>query len=123
MTSGAGNPDDDAVVERGETHPEGGDGLLTVALLILMTIVGLFAALGSGLIRMQGACSPPECNPDMIMAGSWIAFVGPIVVVVVAFVLAIMRLVKRRRAWPVPLQGIAAILVTSFIGYCVAATA
>lgn len=79
--------------------------VLTVALALLAVVLG-FA--GAFLVFASDSCGiVGQCSDERLGAGILTAMLGPAVVTVVAIVAVVLRLVRARLAFWVPLAGVA----------------
>lgn len=89
----------------------------TTALLLVLTLAALAAGWGIKLKSLAFlSCAAPgnSCNVGL---GDSVVTVGPIllaVVLVASIVVCVMRLVRRRLAWPVVFVGLAAVVAVFF---------
>jgi hypothetical protein len=85
-----------------------GDVVATVLLLLVHAVACLVTSfLSVGLVFFSDSCgSAGPCSTGLIAAGFVLGLVGPWVVWLAATVVAIVRLVRGRRAWWVPLLGV-----------------
>lgn len=95
------------------------DLVLTIALLVGMLAIAIVAAFGGVfLIFVTDSCgSAGRCNDVAVDAGVLTGAVGPLVVATVALIAAIVRLVRRRIAFWVPIVGVAVIVLVLGGGY------
>ena len=78
---------------------------LTVALVVLAAVLG-FA--GLFLVMASDSCGTVgQCSEERLSAGVLVATFGPAVVTVIAIVAVVVRLVRARLAFWVPLVGVA----------------
>ncbi|WP_431795085.1 hypothetical protein [Microbacterium enclense] len=103
--------------ERSPRSPRRGwDLVLTVVLLVLLPLAALACSYaGFFLAFASDACGPVTCNYDVMNAGLWFAVIAPWVVLLLALVVAIIRLVRHRITFWVPLVGIVLMAATWFI--------
>ena len=80
------------------------DLALTIALLIVLGLVTVVLFFMTALLTMS--CGGGSCSSSPNVTGFSIAFYGPVVLFVVATVLAIVWLVRRRLAFWIPLAGL-----------------
>lgn len=103
-------------------HPLAGrrrvaDVVASIALLVVLTLEALAAGWGIKLMSLAFvSCAAPgnTCNAGL---GDSVVTVGPILialVLVASIVVCILRLVRRRLAWPVVLVGMAAVVAVFF---------
>lgn len=83
-----------------------------VVLSILLTLLGLGVAVlvslsSIFLVMAADSCGGSrDCNLPQLTAGWLIAMIGPSVIMLVALVLTVVSLVRRRVTWWLPLTGI-----------------
>jgi len=90
------------------------DVVLGVALLVvLLATAAVLGFAGAFLVMASDSCGASTvCSTERLSAGVLVAMIGPAVVAVVAAVALVVRLVRTRLAFWVPLVGIAvAVLV------------
>lgn len=93
------------------------DVVATVVLLVVLALEALAAGWAIRLLSLQfSSCAAPgnSCNAAL---GGAVVSVGPVlggVVLVLALVVALSRMVRRRLAWPIPVVGITAVVVVFF---------
>jgi uncharacterized membrane protein YhaH (DUF805 family) len=80
--------------------------LLSVGLAWVLGIMGIFLAVTN--------CSDADCT--RLTIGSGIATFGPAAVILVSIVISIIRLVRRRRAWWIPIVGMVAAVLMTVLG-------
>ena len=98
------------------------DVVVTVVLLVLLGILAFFVSIfGFFLVMASDPCGAVECNTDLIGTGVLVAVSLPWVVLVAALVFAIIRLVRRRIAFWVPLVGSILVIASWFAGAAIAA--
>jgi hypothetical protein len=94
-----------------------GDVVATVVLLVLGAVTALVAGRGIQLLALSfGSCSAPGNRCDEGLGSTVVAF-GPVLVALVflvSVVLCVLRLVRRRVAWPVAFLGLG-VLVAVFV--------
>jgi hypothetical protein len=101
-------------------QPRGGDFLGSTALIVLLVVVNailvVIAATSFGAQAI--ACSDGAgCNGDVITLGTQLVVIGLPLLTIATIVVAVLRLVRRKLAFPVPLVGI----VVSVLVYVIAA--
>jgi hypothetical protein len=101
-------------------QPRGGDFLGSTALIVLLVVVNailvVIAATSFGAQAI--ACSDGAgCNGDVITLGTQLVVIGLPLLTIATVVVAVLRLVRRKLAFPVPLVGI----VISVLVYVIAA--
>lgn len=100
------------------------DLVLTIALLVGMLASAVVASLGGVfLVFVTDSCgSVGRCNDAAVTAGVLTGAVGPLVVAAVAVLVAVVRLVRRRIAFWVPIVGSAVIVLVLGGGYLLASS-
>ncbi|MDR6692070.1 sterol desaturase/sphingolipid hydroxylase (fatty acid hydroxylase superfamily) [Microbacterium sp. 1154] len=94
----------------------GWDVALTIVLLVLLPLLALAASYAGVLLAYAAdACGSTTCNTGLMNIGFWTAVVSPWVVLLVGVIVAIVRLVRHRLAFWVPLVTIVAIVAVWFI--------
>ena len=86
------------------------DFLLTTALIVVLAILtALFFFLGIGSSAATVSCEDAagQCNDQMITLGSQLAVIGTPIVALIGVIVSIVRLVRRRIAFWVPIVTIA----------------
>lgn len=99
--------------------PRSWDFLLTtffILLLLALTAVFIALAVGFGVATLGCLDSGATCNNDVISLGSRLVMFGTPVVAVVAIVVAIVFVWRRRIAFWVPIVGILAITGVYLLG-------
>ncbi|KTR93672.1 hypothetical protein NS220_11695 [Microbacterium testaceum] len=92
------------------------DVVLTIVFLVLSPLATLAASYaGLFLAFAADACGSQNCNTDLMNLGLWSAVIAPWVVFLIAVVVAIVLLVKRRLAFWVPLAGMALMTALWFV--------
>jgi heme/copper-type cytochrome/quinol oxidase subunit 2 len=83
------------------------DLILTIVFLVISVVLAV-AMMGFGFLSnfTADSCETPSCF-STVATGSTIAIVTPLLIVLIALVVAIVRRAKRRIAFWVPLVGIA----------------
>jgi hypothetical protein len=96
--------------------------LIGVEMVVFAWIAGLVAFYGffAGAVVLECA---PACDDAAIDAGTVIAVIGPVVVAVLAIGLTTWRLVRRKKAWWIPLAALPVLTVPFIVGNLVASTA
>ncbi|MBN9213130.1 MAG: hypothetical protein BGO45_14645 [Microbacterium sp. 71-36] len=85
----------------------GWDLVITVVLLVLLPLAALAGSYaGFFLAFASDACGSVTCDYGVMNVGLWFAVVAPWVVLLLTVVVAIIRLVRHRVAFWVPLAGI-----------------
>ncbi|TXN31913.1 hypothetical protein FVP33_03045 [Lacisediminihabitans profunda] len=84
------------------------DLVLSILLTLLGLGIGALVSLSSiFLVMAADSCGGSrECNLPQLTGGWLIAMIGPSVVMLVTLVLTVVRLVRRRMTWWLPLTGI-----------------
>lgn len=94
----------------------GWDLVITVVLLVLLPLAALACSYaGFFLAFASDACGSVTCDYGVMNFGLWFAVLAPWVVLLLTVVVAIIRLVRHRIAFWVPLAGIALMAVTWFV--------
>jgi hypothetical protein len=83
--------------------------LVTVLVLLVLDLAAgaVLAYLAVVLVVAYDTCIVQECSYNGFMAGWLLALLGPPIVLVIAATASIVHLVRRRRAWWIPLVGLA----------------
>jgi uncharacterized BrkB/YihY/UPF0761 family membrane protein len=92
-------------------------GVAGIGLVILLGFLGIFLAFASD------SCGTSTCNTDQIGTGMLVAVVAPAALFLVALVIAVVRLVKKRRAFWVILVGYAVAILGWVAGAALVFTA
>ncbi|MDQ1124553.1 DUF6264 family protein [Microbacterium trichothecenolyticum] len=106
----------------------GWDVALTIVLLVLLPLAALGASYAGVLLAFAAdACGSVVCDAGLMNTGFWLAVISPWVVFVLGVVVAIVRLVRHRLAFWVPLAtlvGMAAVwfVAAAFVGAGVSAS-
>ncbi|WP_147281470.1 DUF6264 family protein [Curtobacterium sp. AG1037] len=99
------------------------DVVASVVLLVLLAVESVVAAMGILLLSLGfSSCRAPGNTCDQGLGGA-VVYVGPVLVALVfvaALVVSIVRLVKRRLTWPVPLLGAGLVVVVFFVARALA---
>ncbi|MCC4250081.1 MULTISPECIES: hypothetical protein [Microbacterium] len=94
----------------------GWDLALTIALLVLLPLAALACSYaGFFLAFASDACASVDCDENVMNMGLWFAVIAPWVVMLLAVVAAIVRLVRHRVAFWVPLVGVVVMASTWFV--------
>lgn len=94
----------------------GWDLVLSIVLLMLVPFAALAATYaGLFLAFAADACGAQTCDTGLMNIGFWMAVIAPWGILVVAVVVTIVRLVRHRVAFWVPLVAIVAMVVVWFI--------
>jgi archaellum biogenesis protein FlaJ (TadC family) len=92
-------------------HPERRtwDLVLTITLLVVLVAAAAVLELaGAFLVMASDSCGGSgACRTDQLSAGVFVAVFGPAVVAIIAVAAAVLRLVRARLAFWVPLVGLA----------------
>jgi hypothetical protein len=92
------------------------DTVLTVVLLVLLPLLAVAATYAGALLTLAtDACVSTTCDPGLMNTGFWMAVIAPWAILLLAVVVAVVRLVRRRLAFWVPLAATAAMVVFWFI--------
>lgn len=96
--------------------PRPWDVATTIVLLVLLPLLALAASYaGVVLASAARACGAQACDAGLMNLGFWIAVIAPWVILVVGLVVAIIRLVRHRLAFWVPLVAILSMVAVWFI--------
>lgn len=102
--------------EPGRRRARTWDVTLTIVLLVLLPLVALAASYaGFFLAFASDACGSVECNVGLLNFGLWFAVIAPWVVLVGGVAVSIVRLVRHRVAFWVPLASVVAIVALWFV--------
>ncbi len=94
----------------------GWDVALTIVLLVMLPLLALAASYaGVLLVYAADACGPATCDTGLMNIGFWTAVVSPWVVLIFGVVISIVRLVRHRLAFWVPLVTVVAIAAVWFV--------
>ena len=100
-------------------QPRGGDFLGSTALVVLLGVLSaILVVVGVTSFGAQAiACSDGAgCNGDVITLGTQLVVIGLPLLTVATIVVTVLRVVRRKIAFPVPLIGIALCLLVYIIG-------
>jgi hypothetical protein len=87
----------------------------TVAVILMIASIALAAAfsyVALFTVVAGDSCAENVCNYDLFTAGWLLALLAPVVCVLIGITVTVVRLVRRRRAWWIP-------LVTMVVAGCV----
>ena len=90
-----------------------------VSIIVMLLGSGLAVFLGMSallLVMNADACLSSACDAVQLNAGWLVASIAPALVMLVAIVLAVVRMVRRRVSFWIPLAGIAVAVVAWFVG-------
>jgi predicted HAD superfamily phosphohydrolase len=88
-----------------------------IVLLALDLVAGVILAyLAAVLVLAYDSCLLQECSYEGFTAGWLLALIGPVLLLVVAGIAAIVRVVRHKRAWWIPLVGLAAAVAVWLAG-------
>ncbi|KQM44912.1 MULTISPECIES: DUF6264 family protein [Microbacterium] len=94
----------------------GWDVALTIVLLVLLPLLALAASYaGVFLVYAADACGSVTCDTGLMNIGFWTAVVSPWVVLIIGVVISIVRLVRHRLAFWVPLVTVVTIAAVWFV--------
>lgn len=94
------------------------DLVASILLLVVLVTAALIAStFGLFLGFASDACGTGTCDYALLNAGGALALFGPLVVGVAGLVVTIVRLVRRRRAYWVPLAAIITIAAVWWSGF------
>ena len=99
--------------------PRSWDFLLTLALIVVMFLfVGAFALSSVTLSATSLACADAggTCSDNRVQLGQLISTYAPVAIAVVVLIVSIVRLVRRRIAFWVPIVGILLMSIAFAIG-------
>ena len=100
------------------------DIVLTIALILIGSgLVAVLVILGALLGVAGDRCSEFSCSFTQIGLGILVAIAAPVVLFLIAIVVSIVMLVKKRRAFWVPLVGIVLAVIGWVIGFLMVSTA
>lgn len=92
------------------------DVIASIVLVLVAVIVNLgISFAGVMLVMMSDGCSG-ACNVDVLSGGVILASVAPSVVTVIGIIITIRRVMRRKRAFWVPLATIAGQVIALVIG-------
>lgn len=92
------------------------DVALTIVLLVLLPLAALGASYAGVLLAFAAdSCGTVICDAGLMNTGFWLAVVSPWVVLVIGVVIAIVRLVRHRLAFWVPLVTLVAMAAVWFV--------
>lgn len=92
------------------------DVAITVVLLVLLPLLALAATYAGVLLAFAAdACGAQTCDTGLMNLGFWIAVIAPWVILTIGVVVAIVRLVRHRLAFWVPLVAIASMVAAWFV--------
>lgn len=93
------------------------DVVATVVLLVALTLEAIVGAWAIVLLSLGfSSCNAPGNSCNAILGGA-VVYVGPVLVALVvvgAIVWSLVRLVRRRMAWPIPVVGVTAVVAVFF---------
>lgn len=94
----------------------GWDVALTIVLLVLLPLLALGASYAGVLLAYAAdACGAASCDTGLMNIGFWLAVVSPWVVLLGGVIVTIVRLVRHRLAFWVPLVTIVAMTALWFV--------
>ncbi len=94
----------------------GWDVALTIVLLVLLPLLALAASYAGVLLAYASdACGSVACNTDLMNIGFWSAVISPWGILLIGVTVAIVRLVRHRLAFWVPLVTMVAIVAAWFV--------
>lgn len=94
----------------------GWDLVLSIVLLMLLPFAALAATYAGMLLAFAAdACGAQACDTDLMNFGFWLAVIAPWVVLVLGVVVSIVRLVRHRVAFWVPLVAIVLMIAVWFV--------
>lgn len=99
-----------------QPHRRGWDLALTVVLLLLLPLLAVACSYAGLLLAFASdACGAIPCDDGLVNVGLWSAVIAPWGVLLVTVVVAIVRLVRRRLAFWVPLAGSVLMIAVWFV--------
>lgn len=100
------------------------DIILTIALVLVgWTVIGVLV-IGGALLGFAGdSCGEISCSFTQIGIGIIVAVFAPVIVFLIATVLAIVALVRRKLAWWIPLVGVVLAILAWVAGFLMVSTA
>jgi ABC-type Na+ efflux pump permease subunit len=97
------------------------DLVLTIVLVLPLPVLGVLTAIMAGLLVMvSDPCTAQTCDYARIDAGVIVAFIAPIVVIVLGVAASIIVLVLRRLAFWIPLTTALLAVAAWFVGFLLA---
>lgn len=95
-----------------------GTDLTVSVLLILATVltVGAGAVMGVFLVAFLDHCPPPRCSAEGAISASMTTVAVAVLVGLAGIVATIIRLSRRKRAWPFAVGTLAACVAVFFVG-------
>ena len=100
-------------------QPRGGDFLASTALVVLLGVLSaILVVIGVTSFGAQAiACSDGSgCNDDVITFGTQLVVIGLPFITIATIVVTVLRVVRRKVAFPVPLIGIALCVLVYIVG-------
>ena len=92
------------------------DVAITIGLLVLLPLLALGASYAGVLLAYAAdACGAQTCDTGLMNLGFWIAVISPWAILLIGVVVAIVRLVRHRLAFWVPVVAIVSIVAVWFI--------
>ncbi|WP_147424033.1 DUF6264 family protein [Microbacterium sp. AG1240] len=100
------------------------DVALTVVLLVLLTLFALAASYAGFLLAgASDACATVSCDVETMNVGLWFGVISPWAVLLLSVVAAVVRLVRQRLAFWVPLAGAALMVALWFVAAAIVGSA
>jgi uncharacterized BrkB/YihY/UPF0761 family membrane protein len=100
------------------------DVILTIGLILLGgIIVGILVVFGALLGFASDSCNEISCSFTQIGIGIIVAVFAPVVIFLIATVISIVALVRRKRAFWIPLVGIVVAILGWVVGFLLVSTA
>lgn len=87
-----------------------------VALVVTVLVGGAGAVMGLSMLAFIDYCPPESCSIDAAVTAVMAAVVTAAVAVVIGLVVTIVRLVRRKPAWPFAIATLGACVVVLFFG-------
>lgn len=110
--------------ERAVRKGKAWDVALTIVLLVLLPLAALAVSTLSYFLAMASdMCIAGTCDMGVLNTGVWFAIISPWVILVLTLVVAIIRLVRHRLAFWVPLTGAALMVAMFFVGFAIVGAA
>lgn len=94
--------------------------LTSVLLLLLACLTAIVSYFGFFLAMASDPCGAVECNDGLIGLGMLTAVLLPWIVLIVILVVAIVRLVRRRLSFWLPLAAVPLVIGSWFVGAAIA---
>lgn len=85
-------------------------------MLLALAVGAVLLYLGLVLVFAYDICEVQDCSYNGFMSGWLLASIAPALVLIIAGTAAIVRLVRRKRAWWIPLVGIVLAVLLWWVG-------